>query len=222
MFEIEVYFDDSGTDGGSPIAVAACYVANKYQWDEFVRNWDEVLEQEGFDAFHMSEFVAKPEAGHKPFCDWDNRKKERVYGRLASIINCRVRKGFSIAIPKKDFDEYAIKEFREQYAGHHYTFAVKSVMGLLEKWREKFRVTVPRNPDDPKYLHPGFRQLRQDRPMDVGFFSRDQLRKLFERTASFHQQNGQWPWEKPSVYPRIVLSSIGGFEPLSQDGRENI
>src|SRR5262249_20109220 len=53
--------------------------------------------EEGFDMFHMAEFVAKPEMGHKPFCDWDNTKRTRVYRRLASIINCRVRKGFAIA-----------------------------------------------------------------------------------------------------------------------------
>src|ERR1022692_3051925 len=104
MFEFELYCDDSGTDGGSSIAVAACYVASKRQWDEFVRNWDEVRRDEGFDYFHMAEFVAKPEAGHKPFCDWDNAKKDRVYGKLASIINTRVLKGFGIAIPKAAFD----------------------------------------------------------------------------------------------------------------------
>src|ERR1700722_7871955 len=101
MFEFEVYFDDSGTDGVTPVAVAACYVASKTQWTEFARNWDEVRAKEGFDAFHMAEFVANPDAGHKPFCEWDNPKKERVYGKLASIINTRVRKGFAIAVPKK-------------------------------------------------------------------------------------------------------------------------
>jgi len=85
--EFEVYFDDSGTDAGSPVAVAACYVSSKGQWDEFTRNWNEVRQDAGFDAFHMSEFVAKREAGRKPYCDWDNARKDRVYARLASIIN---------------------------------------------------------------------------------------------------------------------------------------
>jgi hypothetical protein len=61
MFEFEVYFDDSGTDAGTPVAAAACYVSSKNQWDEFVRNWDEVRAKEGFETFHMAEFVAKPE-----------------------------------------------------------------------------------------------------------------------------------------------------------------
>ncbi|PYX67738.1 MAG: hypothetical protein DMG72_24700 [Acidobacteria bacterium] len=143
MFEIELYFDDSGTDGGTPVAVAACYVSSKEQWGEFVRNWDEVRAKEGFDVFSMAEFVAKPEAGHKPFCHWDNQKKDRVYAKLASIINTRIRKGFALAVPKKAFDEHVFPEFKEQYASDHYTWAVKSILGLVENWRKKFRVTVP-------------------------------------------------------------------------------
>ena len=33
MFEIELYFDDSGTDGGTPVAVAACYVFHNWIGD---------------------------------------------------------------------------------------------------------------------------------------------------------------------------------------------
>jgi Protein of unknown function (DUF3800) len=266
MFELEVYFDDSGTDAGTPVAVAACYVAEKTQWDEFVRNWDEVRLEEGFDMFHMAEFVAKPEMGHKPFCDWDNAKKTRVYRRLASIINCRVRKGFAIAIPKQPFDEYAIDEFKKHYAENHYVWAAKTVMGLIENWRKQFSITAPmqyvfesgslgqpqiervwkecllhegldkkhgivpngvlfqdkrhfkplqaadilawqmqnhlrrtvmigRDANDKKNAHQGFLLLRENRPMDLGFYSREQTRKSFERTKAFHDEKGVWPWE---------------------------
>lgn len=267
MFELEVYFDDSGTDAGTPVAVAACYVASKVQWDEFVRSWDEVSAQENFKAFHMAEFVAKPEAGHKPFCDWDNAKKDRVYRRLASIINCRVRKGFAIAVPKKPFDKYAIKEFKDEYAQNHYVWAARSVMGLIEQWRRQFNVTSPmqyvfdrgslgqkqleqvwddcmlyesaqerygivpggvmfadkrifkplqaadilawqsqnhmrrtvmvgRDPNDPRYLHEGFKQLRENRPMMLGFYSDSQVKKAFDKTKAFYKQHGIWPWQR--------------------------
>ena len=95
MPEFQAYCDDSGTDANTPVAVAACYIASREQWDFFVRNWDEVREREGFDVFHMCEFMAKPEAGHKPFCDWDNIKKDRVYKKMASIINTRISRGFA-------------------------------------------------------------------------------------------------------------------------------
>jgi Protein of unknown function (DUF3800) len=143
MFDFEVYFDDSGTDGTNEIAVAACYVSSRDQWDHFNRNWKEILDDEHFDHFHMAHFAAKSDAGHKPFCTWDDDKKKRVYRRLASTINIRVRHGFAIAVPKKSFDTYAPQEFKEQYAGNHYVWAVKSVFGLLEEWRKNYRIVSP-------------------------------------------------------------------------------
>src|ERR1700688_3408179 len=81
------YFDDSGTDGNSDIAVAACYISTKRSWDDFVDEWDRSAWQEGFDYFHMSDFMAPPGQMKKPWCEWDNIKKDRVYARLAKTIN---------------------------------------------------------------------------------------------------------------------------------------
>jgi hypothetical protein len=143
MLKLEVYFDDSGTDGTSPVAVAACYISSKEQWDHFVRNWDEVRKDEGFDVFHMTEFMAKKEAGHKPYCDWNTTKKDRVYRKLASIINTRIRRGFGIAIPKAPFDKYAIQEFKDEFASDHYTWAVRSALLFISSWREQHRYVTP-------------------------------------------------------------------------------
>jgi hypothetical protein len=268
MFEIESYFDDSGTDAGTPVAVAACYVASKTQWDEFVRNWDEVRAEEGFDMFHMAEFAAKPEMGHEPFCHWDVAKKTRVYRRLASIINTRVRKGFAVAVPKQPFDEYVFDEFRH-FAENHYVWAVKSVLAFIENWRQEFSVTVPmqyifesgslgqdqiervwkecllyknsdkrygivpdgvqfqnkrvfkplqaadilawqvqnnmrrtvmigRDPNDRSVEHEGFRMLKDGRPMELLFYSREQVKQAFENTKASYRENGVWPWEPNS------------------------
>jgi hypothetical protein len=280
MFEFEVYFDDSGTDGGTPVAVAACYVAAKEQWDEFTRNWNEVSEKEGFDCFHMADFVAKPESGHKPFCDWDVEKKTRVYNKLASIINTRVRKGFALAVPKNAFDMYVFPEFKEQYAADHYTWAVKAALGVLERWRRQYGITVPmqyvfdrgsrgerqiksvwdesvlhegaeykygivpsgvmfqdktifkplqaadilawqmqnhmrrtvllgKSADDKNLVHPGFQKLRIDRPMDLGFFSTDQMRKVFDDAQASKRANGQWPWEPPFISGKVTPTAPG-------------
>jgi hypothetical protein len=280
MFELEIYFDDSGTDGGTPVAVAACYVSSKEQWGQFVKSWDKVRVDEGFDVFHMAEFVAKAEAGHKPFCDWDNTKKERVYGKLASIVNTRARMGFAIAVPKKPFDRFVFPEFKELYAKDHYTWAVKSVLGLVENWREKFGITIPMqyvfdrgtlgqqqindiwiqfeqiksaeqkygivprgvmfqddkvfkplqaadilawqmqnhlrrtaliglNPDDPKLVHPGFAILRHKRPMDLGFYSTDQLKRLFDKAKEYHESTGRWPWDQGPISARVMRTEPG-------------
>ena len=281
MFEFELYCDDSGTDGSSPIAVAACYVGSTNQWGEFARNWNGVLRDEGFDYMHMAEFVAKPDAGHKPFCDWDNTKKDRVYRKLVSIINTRARKGFGVAIPKAAFDAAAPQHFRDHNANDHYTYAVMCCIGMIGAWRAQYGVTAliqyifdqgsPQEQisavwkviaNDPHYAqkfglgplpdgygfrdmrlskplqaadilawqmrnhlrrlldkykslslttpadevqmcHPGFRVLRQDRPMLLGFYSEDQMRKVFIDLEEYEDKYGRPAY--PSLFiPRLI------------------
>jgi Protein of unknown function (DUF3800) len=280
MFELEVYFDDSGTDAGTPVAVAACYVAKKTQWDEFVRNWDQVMAEEGFTLFHMAEFMAKPEMKHEPFCHWNNEKKDRVYKKLASIINTRVRQGFAVAVPKQPFDEYVFDEFRD-FAENHFVFAVKTVMGYIDNWRQEFSVGLPmqyvfesgspgedqihqiwkeclshknseerygivpngvmfqdkrffkplqaadilawqmqnvmrrtvligRDPYDRKLVHPNFLMLRDRRPVDLMFYSREQMKQTFERTRTYHDEHGIWPWQPGSgAFLRVLRTEPG-------------
>lgn len=143
MFKFEVYCDDSGTDANTPVAVAACYISSKEQWDHFARNWDEVREREEFDVFHMCEFMAKPEAGHKPFCDWDRTKKDRVYRKLASIINTRINRGFAIAVPKAPFDRFVFQEFKDGFAADHYTWAIRTMLDMISDWRAGGQIYDP-------------------------------------------------------------------------------
>jgi len=142
----EAYFDDSGTDSNSPLAIAACYVSTKRGWDAFTMDWNLARYEEGFDVFHMTDFAAPREQGKMPFCDWNSEKKKRVYNRLATIINENKRIGCGIAIPKDVFDKLVAAlpdRLREQFGTHHYTFAVKTVMALIGKWRLNSGITLP-------------------------------------------------------------------------------
>jgi len=245
------YFDDSGTDRNSDIAVAACYVSAKRGWDEFVGAWDCARWEEGFDSFHMAEFVAPKDQGHKPWCDWTEEKKRHVYGRLSGIINENKRIGIAVAVPKAIWDTTPDR-IRRHYGRQHYTFAVRMCMNRIVKWREKSMITLPirytfdwemqktekrqeitrifeligkaQNQsvaellglepdgygfehkenfkplqaadilawqmrshmrkiwpighDDESLCHPGFRLLRQDQEMDLGFFTKEQIDKF--------------------------------------------
>jgi Protein of unknown function (DUF3800) len=244
------FFDDSGTDGNSDIAVAACYVSAARGWGDFVREWDQVRWEEGFGTipFHMADFVAPNKRGHKPWCDWDNAKKDHVYARLAKMINENKRIGIAVAVPKAIWDKTPLR-VRRHYGRQHYTFAVRMCMNRIIKWREKSSISLPiryvfdwemqRSPkreeiskilaivsnpknqsvadllglelkgfsfehkdqlkplqaadilawqmrshmrliwplghDDPSICHPGFRLLREDQNVDLGFFTKEQI-----------------------------------------------
>jgi hypothetical protein len=138
----EVYFDDSGTDPQSDIAIAACYVSTIRGWKDFVNEWDMASSEEGFPFFHMAHFTAPPKQGHKPFCDWDNTKKKRIYERLAQIINANKRIGIAAAIPKRVYDQ-ASDLVRDKWGREHYTFAVRVCLMRLAEWREKSLISLP-------------------------------------------------------------------------------
>jgi hypothetical protein len=138
MFDMEMYWDDSGTHDGSLVAIAACYVADSEQWTHFVRNWDEARKEEGFDYFHMADFMATPDKQKKPFCDWDQKKRNHVYSRLVSIINTRVRIGFGFGIPVAAFEKYAPEDFKKEMCSDAFSYAVQCVTGLITQWYRKF------------------------------------------------------------------------------------
>src|SRR5579872_862695 len=138
MFDIEAYWDDSGTHDGAPVAVAACYIADAVQWNEFVRNWNEAREEEGFDVFHMADFMAKPERGIKPYCDWSKEKKRHVFFRLASIINTRIRHGIAFGVPVSCFERCAPEHLKSELAPDAFTYAVQTVMAMISEWYAKF------------------------------------------------------------------------------------
>lgn len=136
------YFDDSGTHKQSDIAIAACYISTKNSWQSFVEEWDVIRREEGFDAFHMAEFVAKRDQGHEPWCNWSNEKKERVFSRIARTINKHKRVGISVGIPKKHWDGTP-DWIRGHFGQQHYTFAVRMCMNAIARWRRDTRIIAP-------------------------------------------------------------------------------
>jgi hypothetical protein len=263
--DYEIYFDDSGTHAESNIVVAVCYIASNYQWTHFVRNWNEAREEEGFDVFHMADFMQPSHKKIEPYCHWDDQKRTRVYKRLATIIRVRARHGFGIAFNKKDYDDFATDEVKRHYAKDHYAYAAKCLIGLIKQWRVRWNVTKPmayifdqmpkgkggkgeimavwesigddyatardhglvkngysfqdkaifkplqaadilawnmynhhlnvitKGLDDVKHCDWKFRLLRQDRPMSLGWLTRDQIENLFVNVANYQQEKGTFP-----------------------------
>jgi hypothetical protein len=142
----EVYFDDSGTDLQSPMAIASCYISTKRGWDSFVTAWDEIRSSEGFDVFHMVDFAASHDPSKKPFCDWDYIKRGRVYRRLAKAINDNKRIGIAFAVPQDVFNLVVptLPGWMRQRLGQYpYTAAVRFLMGAIRDWRERYGITLP-------------------------------------------------------------------------------
>jgi len=73
----------------------------------------------------------------------ERRQEEKVIRRLATIIGDRAGKGFAVAVIKKDYDELMPPELRKKIGEFHYTWAVRAVIGFMEKWRLENGVVEP-------------------------------------------------------------------------------
>ncbi|HJU12510.1 MAG TPA: DUF3800 domain-containing protein [Candidatus Binataceae bacterium] len=133
--DFELYFDDSGTHAESEIAVAGCYIAPKDQWERFGNELDHARKQLGFDCFHMADVMAR----RSEFANWDAAKRTDLLWRLSCLIKTRVTIGIACAVPRKAWDTHVPDKYKEIIGARHYTFAVRSVIGVVEQWRKKYR-----------------------------------------------------------------------------------
>lgn len=133
MATFTLYVDDSGTHSQSPVAVAACFLSDGWRWDRFNGEWEDARQHpnEGFNVFHMADFVAR----QKEFKGWPDDKADRVMNRLMDIIERCTLAAFVSAVVKDDYDQIVTGRLREKLGGYHYTFAVQSCLAHISEWK---------------------------------------------------------------------------------------
>ena len=232
----EAYLDDSGTNTQSAIAIAGCYVSTEAGWRKFTKEWDQARDEEGFDVFHMAEFLAPRDQGHEPWCNWDDAKRDRVYRRLAGIINDNKRIGIGVAVPKSVYNSVP-QRIRDHYGNEHYTFAVRMCLMQISEWRAKSLISLPmqyifdwETPGSPKHAEISammsnvHERLRPLFGLDAGGFSfqRRQFSKPLQAADILAWQMNRYI---PRIYPQgeINFDALhAGFRILRKDQEMNI
>lgn len=94
----DAYFDASGHPDGTDVFAVAGFVADRVQWAEFERNWNEVLNRPDFQVsgLHMKDFCHST----GEFAAWknDERRRRSFLSALIGTINLRARHGFAHSI----------------------------------------------------------------------------------------------------------------------------
>ena len=138
MFRIHI--DDSGTDPNQQVAIATALIVPAKRITALDKEWETLTDKEGFPDFHMSECVARNPKSC--FADWSDEKLARVIGRVRQIGKKYGLKGFSLAVKKADYDAVVLPNL--PYADkYHYTWIVRNVIDLLDKWGSFSNVTKP-------------------------------------------------------------------------------
>jgi len=127
MTEYAAYFDDSGHPNDQEAVVVAGFIAAAGQWLLFEREWNAILEREGMEIFHMTDFE------HSKV--WPQHKKEAILRRLVNTIQIRTKKSISHIVMMKDYkivnDEYAF----EECIGTPYALAGRTTAKSLNNWK---------------------------------------------------------------------------------------
>jgi len=136
-----VHIDDSGTDPNQLVAIATALIVPATRIIALDKEWKTLTETEDFPDFHMSECVARNKDSH--FANWTDEKKRRVISRVRQIGKKFGLQALSLAVYKADYDELVPDELREFAGRFHYTWGIRNMIGLLDKWAKFKNVTLP-------------------------------------------------------------------------------
>jgi hypothetical protein len=108
---LTAYFDESGTQGSSPILVVAGLVSESKQWLKFSNEWARALERANAPYFHMKEFAH----GVGAFKGWKQEQKDNLILHLINIIMRRVKWRVWTAVVMEDYRNYFRGDTTEEY-----------------------------------------------------------------------------------------------------------
>jgi len=135
-----IHIDDSGTDPKQQVAIATALIVPATRVTALDGEWQRFTEKEGFSDFHMSECVARNEKSQ--FAGWGEEQQGRVISRVRQLGRKFGIKAISLAVNKSDYDEVILP--RLEYADkYHYTWAIRHLIGVLDKWGSFCNVTTP-------------------------------------------------------------------------------
>lgn len=138
---LTIYVDDSGTSPQEDVAIAAGWIAPAGNWLRFIKEWSKYAREEGFTAFHMAAAVSRDKKSI--FAGWSEKRVERVAHKLRYLTRATAVRGFAFAIKKLDYDDLVTGELRKDAGEHHYTFAIRNLVGRMESWREENGIREP-------------------------------------------------------------------------------
>ena len=131
---LTAYFDDSGTDLKSDVAVVAGYLSSVANWESFAKSWQSLLNEYGINRMRRTDL----EGFHGEFQSWNqDRTKQIAFIRKAHrIIHQFTYTGVGGAMIKADFNRVVPKEFARDYAGL-YAWCAYSCVIDIGKWCDK-------------------------------------------------------------------------------------
>lgn len=121
MAALFVYLDESESKAEKePAACVAGYLATGFQWFRFAKEWNAVLEREGVEIFHASEFETEQGRRGTVYEHWSKAKRDSFHNELISIIQrntlTEIGAGMHLSTYEKVMTPQRIRDFGSIYS----------------------------------------------------------------------------------------------------------
>ncbi len=137
---LTAYFDDSGTDYNSKVAVVAGYLSSVKLWDKFCRKWTRLLATHGLTQLRTSTL----ESSKGEFKTWDNQRRIEFRKKAHSIISECTYTGIGNPIVKEDFAATIQDGWVKKVAGAGmYGWCAQGCIVAISTWCAQHNYTEP-------------------------------------------------------------------------------
>ena len=133
MALLQAFFDESGTDGKSPVVAIAGYVGTEDDWVKVESNWLEALRRYGVRVFHMTHFMAQ----RGEFSLMDTPRRESMLTELTDALHCGSLTAISVAVDAAAYPHATTEQFRTFFP-KPYDLCFNDVIRKVDFWSEAY------------------------------------------------------------------------------------
>jgi Protein of unknown function (DUF3800) len=133
---LECYFDESGSDAGSPVLCVAGYLFEKEQCKALDLKWKEVLDRYKLPYFRMSACAHnKHPFPVEPFCHLSPQECIPVEKELIRLINDHALLGLAVVVNEAEYQSWFAG--RRVTGGSAYTFCCWQILAGIRTWMNR-------------------------------------------------------------------------------------
>jgi hypothetical protein len=162
MAMLAAYLDDSGTHGGSPLAVVGGAVGTLAEWIKFSKLWKRELRRHNLEFFRMADFVS----GYGAYRGWGDSKKRNLLSALVSLIKRHSRLLIGNAVFPSDFAA-AYAQHPTPCIKDAYHFCAVMTLPMIGYWEVRSGPVALIFESGNKLLDEYFRLVQKDFSNDV-------------------------------------------------------
>jgi hypothetical protein len=137
--DLIAYFDESGTDGQSPLVAVAGYLSTKELWKDFENEWQIFLSNNNIEIFHATNLIN----GYKEFSlekGWSKKRRESAIRIADRIIEKHVLYGLATYTTIEDCEKvFPLKDKngrRKKFSAEYLISGVMAV-NLVTNWAKE-------------------------------------------------------------------------------------